>query len=258
MTNIQFHSGAIDAGECVSAGWDLVKPNYWMYFGVTLVGVLLISCIPCINLFLIGPVGVGIYYVLLRSMRGEPVDFGMMFKGFEKFVPAMAVGLIQAFPGIVWTVVDYAVNLASIIPTLSRGGDLSELQRGTDVFGTGFSIGYALFALIFMVVSIVWGISFIFALPLLADHDLNPIDALKLSASAAWSNLGGLILLGILLLLISIVGFFALCVGIFFVLPVLYAAFAVAYREVFPMVDQRFNYAPPPPTEYGSFGSGMN
>lgn len=258
MTNIQFHSGAIDAGECVSAGWNLIKPNYWMFFAVTLVGVLLISCIPCVNIFVIGPVGVGIYYVLLRSMRGEPVEFGMMFKGFEKFVPAMVVGLIQAFPGIVWTIVDYTVNFATLIPALSRGGDLSDLQRGADIFGAGFSIGYTLFALTFAVVSAVWGISFMFALPLLAEHDLNPIDALKLSASAAWSNIGGIILLVVLQVLLAIVGLLALCVGVLFVLPVLYASFAVAYRQVFPMVDQHFNYAPPPPTEYGGFGSGMN
>jgi uncharacterized membrane protein len=107
-------------------------------------------------------------------------------------------------------------------------------------------------------VSIIWGLAFIFALPLLSEHDISPIEALKLSASAVSSNIGGIILLVILQGLIGILGFIALCVGIFFVIPVLYAASAVAYRRVFPLVEQHLNYAPPPPTEYSNFGSGMD
>ena len=51
--------------------------------------------------FIIGPILGGVYYVVLRDMRGEPVDFGMMFKGFDKFVPLMVIGLIQAIPEII-------------------------------------------------------------------------------------------------------------------------------------------------------------
>ena len=38
------------------------------------------------------PAMAGMYYVMLRNMRGESVEFGMMFKGFEKFVPLMVIG----------------------------------------------------------------------------------------------------------------------------------------------------------------------
>ena len=261
MNNIQFYSGAIDAGECVNNGWNLVKPNYWMYFGITLLAVILISCIPCINFFLIGPVGVGVYYVLLKGMRHEPVDFGMMFKGFEKFVPAMVVGLIQSLPGIVWTVIDYGANIASLV-----GGGIGNGSSGNFYQADGFespilagiTAAYVVLGLLFAIVSVVWGITFIFALPILAEHDVSPTEALKLSARAAWSNIGGIILLILIQVLIAIAGVLALCVGVFFVIPILYAATAFAYRQVFPLSDRQINFTPPPPTEYGtSFGRGM-
>ena len=57
--------------------------------------------------------------------------------------------------------------------------------------------------------------------------------------------------------LLALAGVLALCIGIFFVIPIIYAANAFAYRQVFPWVRDNFNMAPPPPTAYGDFGSGM-
>lgn len=90
MQNTQFYKSVIDAPGCVSNGWNLVKPNYWMYFGIgvlVILSSLVLSCIPCLNILLVGPVGAvltaGVYFLVLRDMRGEPVEFSMMFKGFE-------------------------------------------------------------------------------------------------------------------------------------------------------------------------------
>jgi uncharacterized membrane protein len=91
-----------------------------------------------------------------------------------------------------------------------------------------------------------------FALPLIADHNLTFGDAVKLSASSVMSNLGGLIVLLILEILISIAGMFAFCIGIFFVLPVISAANIIAYRQVFPEAEQDFPNMPPSPDSYGS------
>src|SRR3954468_7443036 len=86
---IRFNRGAISAGECVSTAWEMIKAQYGLYLGITLLAWVMISCIPCLNIFLMGPVRGGVFYVGLRDMRREPVDFGMMFKGFENFVPLM-------------------------------------------------------------------------------------------------------------------------------------------------------------------------
>lgn len=99
---IEFNSSAVRAGECVSDGLALIQPKYWLFLGMSLLAMIIGGCIPCISIFLAGPIAVGIFYALFAQMRegGQPVEFGMLFKGFERFVPAMVVGIVEAAPQI--------------------------------------------------------------------------------------------------------------------------------------------------------------
>ena len=258
MNDLEFERSAISPGDCIGNAWSLVSNKFWLYIGIGLVTLIMIGCIPIVNLFLIGPVLGGFYYVVLRDMRGEPIDFGMLFKGFEKFVPLMVVGLIQAIPGVIFQIFRFTVDIAQILGTSgsSRG---TFLQSNSPEFGIaqGLSVVMIFLVIGFVIFSIIWNLIFFFAIPLILEHDLGVFDAIKLSAKAAFSNLGGLIFLMILGALVGLLGVLALCVGIFVAIPVIYAANAFAYRQVFPLIEQSFNLAPPPPTEYGNFGSGM-
>ena len=270
MTNIQYSKGVIDATGCISNGWNMLKPNYWLYFGICLVATLammVLSCIPCLNILLTGlvnaPLIAGIYYVLLREMRGEPVEFAMMFKGFEKFVPVMVVGFIQAIPGIIFTILQWALDLGRLAAQIANGarrrGDFFQSSDGTEIaIAGGLIILYIVIAVVFFFFSVAWQITFAFALPLVVEHDISPIEAIKLSAKAGWGNAGGLIVLFILVFLIALAGVFALCLGIFFVIPLVYASYAFAYRQVFPIPGQVPQTVPPPAGNYGGgFGQGM-
>lgn len=263
ISQIQFYKGVIDASGCISNGWNLVKPNYGMYLGIAVLAWVLIACIPCLNIFLMGPVTAGVYIVLLREMRGEPVDFGMMFHGFQRFVPAMVVGLIQSVPGIIFQGVRFGVDITQAITEGISGQRPSGgfyASDGSDIaIAGGFTVLIIVLTAAFLIFSIAWGITFAFALPILAEHDLGPMEAIKLSARAGWGNAGGLIVLWIFQGLLGLLGALALCIGVFFVLPVLYAASAFAYRQVFPLLDSPpfMHDRPPPPNEYGNFGRGM-
>src|SRR4051794_14027810 len=112
--NIQFNRSAIDAGAAVSQGWEMVKANYGIFLGVSLVALVLTGCIPCVSLFIVGPILAGVYYFALRLYSGESVDFGMMFKGFEKFIPLMVIGLVQSIPEIIGQVLRFGVNLGQL------------------------------------------------------------------------------------------------------------------------------------------------
>jgi hypothetical protein len=254
MNEPQYNVSAIDASGCISNGWEMIKPNYWLYFGVSIVTLLMISCIPCVNIFIAGPVMGGVYFIYLKAMRNEAVDFGMMFKGFEKFVPLMIVGIVQSIPEIIAQVFRISVDIGRI------GLTGSSRQMGDTGFAiaSGVMIMAVIVGLIFVLIAAVWRILLMFAVPLVMDFDLSPIDAMKLSARAAMSNIGGLILLLILEFLIALLGFLAICFGFFFVLPIIYAANAFAYRQVFPWIESNFQNAPPPPASYdGGFGRGM-
>lgn len=255
MNHIQFYRGAISAGDCVSNGWNLVKQNYGMYLGIGLVALILAGCIPCVSLFLAGPVLAGVYYVYLRDIRGEQSDFGMMFKGFDNFLPAMIVGIIAAIPEIIGQGIRLSVNVADI-GIRSSGSGSDEMRNA---MSSGLIIIAAIVGMTIFLLAVALRISLFFAIPLVVEHKLGAVDAMKLSAQAAWANIGGLILLFILEFLIALGGALLCVVGIFLIsMPLIYAANAFAYRQVFPDVQRNVRDTPPPPNAYGgSFGFGQ-
>ncbi len=259
MTNIQFQPGAIDGTGCISNAWNMIKANYWLYFGIALLAAFAVSCIPCVNFLLVGPMMGGVYFVALRAMRGEPVEFSMMFKGFEKFVPLMAVGVLQSVPAIIWQILDFTFRISDVAIRATRGtrdGDFFQSSDTDIMIAGGFLAVIIVVSIAFFFLSIAWAITFAFAVPLVMEHNLSPLDAIKLSARAGWKNVGGLIVLAILLGLIFLAGFFALCIGALFVLPIIYVSWAFAYRQVFPDLN-RTPYQNPLPNQYGSFAEGM-
>ena len=264
MTNIQFQRGAIDAGGCVSNAWEMIKRNYGMYLGISLIAIILSGCVPCVSLFLVGPIMAGVYFVVLRDMRGEPIEFGMMFKGFEKFVPLMVIGIVQAIPEIIGQGLRIGGQFGQIGLDGGRRGhgtDFFQSPAATDpqlAIASGLLIVIALVGLVIVLFAVVWRFLLLFAIPLAMEHDLGPVDAMKLSAQAAMANVGGIIVLFIFEFLVSLLGFILCVLGLFLLsIPVIYVANAFAYRQVFPWIEQNFNMEPPPPTAYGNFGSGM-
>lgn len=249
--NIQFNSSAVSAGDCISDGWALIQPNYWLFLGITIVGLIIGGCIPCVSIFLSGPIAVGIYFALFTQMRGQPVEFGMMFKGFDKFLPAMVIGIIATLPEILGQGVRFSANITDL---LSRGGNQSDAVAQSlpnFAFSAGMIVLIIVFSLVAFVLGIAWKITFFFALPLLADHNLDIGEAIKLSARAGWANWGGLLLLFFFQFLVALVGVLMLCIGVLFVIPIIQASTAAAYRRVFPDNQLPFNNEPPRPDAYG-------
>ena len=254
MTNLDFQRSAVDASGAISGAWEMLKTKYGMYLGIAVIAIILTGCIPCINLFIMGPIMGGIAYVVMRDMRGEPVEFGMMFQGFQKFVPLMVIGLLQSIPGIIAQIFQYTIQFADagLRGGRSRDFDFFQATSGESILAGGVLIFVIVIGIVFFILGILWWACFFFAIPLAMEHDLGAIDAIKLSARAAMGNLGGLILLLILSMLVVIVGILALCVGVFLLsIPIIYIANVIAYRQVFPMIDRQFNMSPPPPSAYG-------
>jgi hypothetical protein len=253
MNQVPYLSGAIRPGDCIGGAWTLVTRRLGLYIGIGIIVMLLLGCIPFLNWLMFGPVMGGFYFLVLRDMHDEPVDFGMLFKGFEKFLPLMVAGLIQIAPSIIATILQYTVDAARLFGTMGGGSsDINFYQPSGDTVFAGISAGVLIVAVMLSLVGIVWSIAFSFAVPLIAEYDLPVGDALLTSLKAAAANPGGLIVLIILGILVAILGMIALCVGLLVAIPVIYTANVFAYRQVFPQTRRPdMNMAPPPPTEYG-------
>jgi hypothetical protein len=243
FNEIEFKRNAVQPVECIKAGWDLIRSQYWLFVGITLVGLLIGSLVPLG--ILMGPMMCGIYLALFQTRRGQPIEFGLLFKGFDFFGDAVVAALLHMIPMMVIIIPAYIffyVGMFAVIGVSSRNG---EPNPGALL---GFFGIFGVFWLVIMVLFIVLSVIFTFAYPLIVDRRLSGLNAVKLSIRAAFANFWRL--LGMLLLtgLLSFAGIFLCFVGVYLVMPIGFAAIAAAYEQVFGLGEVRPNLPPPPPS----------
>jgi hypothetical protein len=222
----EFRSGVIKPVECLKEGYALIKDQYWLFFGITVVGVLIGGAVPVV---LIGPMMCGIHMCLLQRMRGGKVEFGDLFKGFDYFTPSLIASVIQFVPIIILIVPTYIAFIVMVMmvgATQGRGGDPA----------AGLVLVVLMFVvfMVVMVIAVIIQAFFVFMYPLIVDKNLSGVDAVKTSLNAAKANLGGVIGLTLLNYVLTFVGLLCCYVGALAVIPITMASYAVIYRKVFP------------------------
>jgi uncharacterized membrane protein len=238
---IEFKRNAVEPVECIKAGWALIKDQYWLFVGMTVVGIIIGSVVPLG--ILMGPMMCGIYLALFKTRRGEPIEFGVLFKGFDYFGDAVVATLLHMIPIVIVVVPAYLFMYIGMFAMV--GVSQGEPNPGALLGFFGFMM---IVWLVIMLLALVLSVVFTFAYPLIVDRKLSGINAVKLSVRAGLGNFWRL--LGLLLLsgLISFVGLLACYVGAFFVMPLSFAAIACAYEQVFGLGEAQPRVPPPPPS----------
>lgn len=187
----------INIGDCVSRGWELLKGEFWLIIGASLVAGLIAAgggipyLGPLIGLVIGGPMTGGLYAFFLKKVRKQPVQFGDIFIGFSTaFVPLM---------------------LAHIVSGLLTGVGL----------------------LLCLIPGIYFGICWMFTLPLVIDKKMDFWPAMELSrkvVSKQWWSLFGF---AIVLCLLAIAGVFACCIGVIVTAAIAQIAYIYAYEDIF-------------------------
>ena len=232
----EFNRGAIRPMECLKAGWALIKGEYWLFLGITFVGIIIGGTVPLG--ILMGPMMCGIYLCFLRRMRGEQVEFGVLFKGFDFFGDGVIAGLVQVIPIMALFVPLYLVFLVGITMLTPERGSRRTVNDPNAMIT--FLIIMGVMFVVIMLLAMIISALFMFSYPLIVDRKLSGFNAVKTSARAVFGNLGGVLGLMMLNLLLGIVGMLFCYIGAIFVMPIGMAAWAVAYRQVFPE-PQGFN-----------------
>ena len=242
---IPFHRNAVEPVQCIKSGWALVKDQYWLFVGMCVVGVMIGSAVPMG--ILLGPMMCGMHLAFLKRRRGEPIEFGTLFKGFDFFGPSVVATLLQMVPIIAIAIPAYFLFYVGLILSMAA-------QTATDEPNPGAMLGvfvmFGIFWIVFFVIILFISIGFIFIYPLIVDRKMQGFDAVKLSFKAALANFWRLVGLTMLNALLSVAGILLCYVGAFFVLPITYAAIAIAYEQVFGLSnpnDVVSNLPPPPP-----------
>ncbi len=218
--------------HCISSGWDLIKDEYLLFLGITLVGVFLGGLVPFG--IIAGALYCGIFLSLLMKMRGLPVEFGVLFKGFDYFLESLLVTLAIFVISAVCSVLMIIAMLGifAIAGGIGKSANSGELALLCILPG-----GFVFFLTVFAVSILLYGWMF-FSYPLLVDRNMQAWPALKLSARAVWANKWGVAGLMLLNSIFGLVGTLLCFVGLFLYTPVMFASFAVAYRKLFPELPQ--------------------
>jgi hypothetical protein len=222
----EFSAGAVRPVDCLRDGWTLVKDSYLVFLLITFVGVLIAGTVPIV---FIGPMYCGIFFSLLRKMDTGQAEFGDLFKGFERFVPSLVVSVFFILPVFAVMILLFggfllsAAGFSAMMP-----GDQREAALSASLLAMGIPLALAI-----LLVSLVQSLA-LFAYPLTMERGLSGAESIKLSARAVWANLGGIFGLLALQFVVAIGGLLLCGIGVYLVMPLLFAMVAVAYRQVFP------------------------
>ncbi len=230
---IPFNRISIAPVAYLQEAWGRVKDQYWLFLGITVVGILLGSVAP-LGL-LMGPMMCGIYLCYRQQARGLPVTFDLLFKGFDYFAEALIASLLMLAASLVVLLplmaVMFAVMFMGIFGAAAMGSSHGP-QEGILALGCLLYLGA--FALV-MLGSMLVGLLFTFTYPLILDRGLPGLEAVKLSFRAALANFWSLLGLGLTLVVLSLIGVCFCYVGALLILPISFAAHWITYERVFGM-----------------------
>lgn len=244
-SEIPFKRNVVDPVQCIKDGWAIIKERYWLFVGICVVGLLISSAVPLY--ILMGPMMCGINLCFFKQRRGEVVEFGDLFKGFDYFGPSLVATLLYVVPILAIVIPAYIFFYLGMIFSMVAQGATEEPNPAAPL---AVFIMFTIFIVVILVVILLVSVGFTFSYALIVDRKLQGFDAVKLSFKAAMANFWRLLGMMVLTGLLGFAGVLLCYVGLFLVLPISYAAIDVAYEQVFglrnPNEDQS-NLPPPPP-----------
>jgi hypothetical protein len=241
FNEISFNRNAVQPVECIKGGWELIRSQYWLFVGMTVVGVIIGSVVPLG--ILMGPMMCGIYLALFQTRRRQPIEFGLLFKGFDYFGDSVIATLIHIVPIVVIVVPAYLLFYVGMFGMMAASDGQPDPGAMLGLLGV-----FAIFWFVVMIAIIVLSVIFTFAYPLIVDRRLSGLNAVKLSIRAGFANFWRLLGMLILTGLMTFVGVLFCYVGAFLVMPISFAAIATAYEQVFGLGEVQPNLPPPPPS----------
>ena len=236
MTN-EFRTGVIKPVECFKQAWELIKPDYWLLFAITLVGML----IGGVTLYvLLGGMMCGITYCYLKRVDGHSVQLEDLWKGMNYILPGLIVTMLIIVPVVIVVAIMYVpLVLATVMGQRMSEDELLTMLAG--VFGVDIIVSFVMVCVHALLA---------FSFPLIVDRDLGAIKAMTTSARAVLKNLSGVVGIIMINMLLSIPGILTCGIGMYLLLPLIMATNVVAYRKIFPRQGQAHHFEPPPPYAY--------
>lgn len=239
MTEIK--TGVIRPIEIYKEAWELIKDQYWLLFAISLLG----GMIGAVSLYiLVGAMVCGIYYCYIQKIDGKTVELDGLWVGFQKILPSFVLMLLIMIPMlVVYGIIYVPLIMASVMGSKLSGDELAAMF-----------IGAAIVDVVLIVLMTCLHTLVIFSFPLMIDRNLGAWQSITTSARAVWKNLSGIAGMFGIAILVSIPAVILTCgFGAYFLMPIMFGGYALAYRKIFPAPHGQ-NFNPPPPDAF--YGAG--
>lgn len=225
-TEVPVRKVSIQPIELLKSSYAMLGDQYWTFAGIVFVGILIGSAVPMG--IIMGPMMCGIYLCYMHRYRNKPVDFNVLFKGFDYFMESLVAMLVMV--GIMMVVIlpMYLVFFVFFAVMMAASDGEPEPEMAIAMM-TGMGVFYLIFFLVILLISL----PFIFVFPLIVDRQMKAIPALKASARGAWANLGGLMVMTLVFSFISILASCACYFPVFLFAPISFGAIYLVYEKIF-------------------------
>ncbi len=180
QNNTAVASKQVNIGSWISRGWDIVTADMgsFLLLGLIYIVILTVASSTVIGEWLvIGPLQVGIFYIIFEKMRGKPINIGDIAKGFNFFIAAVlsnilisifsAIGfLLCIIPGLIIMALYIFAPPLIVEKNLDFWAAMEESRKVAKEHLFELTLFLFILALINLVGVLVCGIGIIFTLPL--------------------------------------------------------------------------------------------
>lgn len=210
--------------RCLVEAKDFLGADYWQFWGLGFVGMIIAGVIP---LILVGPMYCGLGFCFLAKERGQQASFELMFKGFDQLMNTLVPVLL------------YSLIALVVLPFYIGGVTLGMICIVSGIASAELLVVFIGFCsclfgfLAMLLASTVTGYGTMFATFLVAEYDLEGMEAFKIALEGVRKNYLGL--LGILaakMIFMLVSGLFCY-IPLFFIFPIFIATCFLYYRKIF-------------------------
>lgn len=215
----------------------LVKPYFGVWFLLCLIFfiiMMVLSVVPAGSFvwMLLQPIlGAGLMFACSELERGEEPEIAHLFIGFQRNPTQLALIGVIAFA------VSIGIVLLAMLPLLLLGGTalLAAFSSPSALAALGGSalLAVMLFLLILLLLLMPLTMAMWFATALVLFDNLQAWQAFKISYRGCMANLMPFLVFGLIGMVLCVVAAMPLGLGLFLLVPVLFATGYTSYRDVF-------------------------
>ena len=215
----------------------LVKPHFGVWFLLCLIFfiiMMVMSAVPAGSFvwMLLQPIlGAGLMFACSELERGEEPEIAHLFIGFKRNPAQLAL------IGVIGFAVSVGIMLLAMVPLMLFGGTalLAALAKPEAMAALGVSalLPILLFLLILVVLLMPLTMAMWFATALVLFDNQPAWQAFKISYRGCLANLMPFLVFGLIAMVLLVVAAIPLGLGMFLLLPVMFATGYTSYRDVF-------------------------